>query len=321
MRAFVTGATGFLGSRLAKRLRERGDEVVCLVRSPDKAAELKELGCELVEGDLSDVAAMRRGIEGSDAVFHLAADYRVGMRPDQHPKMRDTNVGGTTRVLDTAIELGVDKIVYVSTIAAFGNTRGQVVDETYKHPGESFTSQYERTKWEAHAIAEQRIADGAPIVIVQPGGIYGPGDHSAVGGIIDQAATGKLPAVAFPGLGMNMVHVDDVADGVIAAHDKGKPGQAYVLGGQITTMREIVETAARAAGRKPPRMTMPTWLIKASVPLAPVVTKAMGVGPNLRELISSSDGVTFWAKDDKARSELGYAPRDLETGLRQTVSG
>jgi dihydroflavonol-4-reductase len=321
MRVFVTGATGFLGSRLAKKLRERGDDVVCLVRTPSKAAELDGIGCELIEGDLTDVASIRRGIDGCDAVFHLAADYRVGVRPQAHPKMHDTNVGGTTRVLDAAIELGVKKIVYVSTIAAFGNTRGQVVDETYRHPGESFTSQYERTKYEAHKVAEDRIAKGAPIVIVQPGGIYGPGDHSAIGGIIEQAASGKLPAVSFPKMGMNMVHVDDVVEGVLAAHDRGRPGESYVLGGQITTMREIVDAAANVAGRKPPRITVPSWLIKAMVPAAPVVTKAMKLPPNMKELISTSDGVTFWAKDDKARSELGYAPRDLETGLRQTLSG
>jgi dihydroflavonol-4-reductase len=321
MKAFVTGATGFLGRRLAKRLRERGDEVVCLVRTPSKAAELEALACELVQGDLTDLAAIRRGMEGCDAVFHLAADYRVGVRPQAHPKMQDTNVGGTRRVLDTAIELGVKKIVYVSTIAAFGNTRGEIVDETYRHPGDSFTSQYERTKYEAHRIAEDRIAKGAPIVIVQPGGIYGPGDHSALGGIIQQAATGRLPAVSFPKMGMNMAHVDDVVDGVLAGHDRGRPGESYVLGGRITTMREIVDTAARVAGRKPPRMNVPGWLIKAMVPAAPVVTKAMKLPPNMKELISSSDGVTFWAKDDKARAELGYAPRDLEAGLRQTVSG
>jgi nucleoside-diphosphate-sugar epimerase len=259
-------------------------------------------------------------MEGCDAAFHLAADYRVGVHPSQHPKMRDTNVGGTTRVLDAAIDAGIARIVYISTIAAFGNTHGQVVDEAHRHPGDSYTSEYERTKVEAHRIAEERIAAGAPIVIVQPGGIYGPGDHSAVGAQIEQAAAGKLPGLAFPKLGLNMVHVDDVADGILAAHDKGRPGEAYVLGGEITTLGEVVRKAAEAGGRRPPRMTVPTGFLKALVPVAPLVTKAMGVGPNLRELISASDGVTYWARDDKARRELGYAPRDLDSGLRETVS-
>src|SRR3954454_16420662 len=258
MRAFMTGATGFVGSRVAEKLRARGDEVVCLVRSPAKADALRTLGCELVQGDLSDQAALRTAMAGVDAVFHLAADYRVGVHPSQHPKMADTNIGGTTRVLDAAIEAGAAKIVYVSTIAAFGNTRGATVDESYKHTGDGYTSEYARTKVRAHEIAEELIAQGAPIVIVQPGGIYGPGDHSAVGAQIEQAAAGKLPVVAFPDLGLNMVHVDDAVDGILLAHDQGTPGEAYVLGGEITTLGDVVRKAAEVGGRKPPRLTMPT---------------------------------------------------------------
>jgi dihydroflavonol-4-reductase len=320
MIAFVTGATGFVGSRVAEKLRERGDEVVCLVRKPAKAAGLEAMGCRLVEGDLSDQAKIRAAMEGCDAVFHLAADYRVGVRTSEYPKMRDTNIGGTTRVIDAAVDAGAKKIVYVSTIAAFGNTRGETVDEAYRHPEDSYTSEYERTKVEAHKVALDRIADGAPVVIVQPGGIYGPGDHSAVGSQIEQAAEGKLPALAFEGLGLNMVHVDDVADGILLAHDKGTPGESYVLGGELTTLGDVVRKAAEVGGKKPPRMKMPAALLKAMVPVAPLVTKAMGVGPNLREIISASDGVTYWATDAKARSELGYAPRDLDTGMRQTVA-
>jgi nucleoside-diphosphate-sugar epimerase len=304
---------------VAAALRERGDEVVCLVRNPSKADALLAAGCAIVEGNLGDQAALRAAMTGADAVFHIAADYRVGMRKSEHEKMQDTNVGGTMRVLDAAIEAGVPRIVYVSTVAVFGNTGGKTVDETYRHPGDGFTSVYERTKVEAHRVAEARIAAGAPIVIVQPGGIYGPGDHSAVGAQIDQAANGKLPAIAFPGLGLNMVHVEDVAAGILAAHDRGKPGEAYVLGGEQTTLGEVIRKAAEVGGRKPPRMTVPTGALKAMVPIAPVVTKAMGVGPNLRELITASDGVTYWATDAKARRDLGYAPRDLDSGLRQTI--
>jgi dihydroflavonol-4-reductase len=327
MRAFVTGATGFLGGRLVERLRERGaheaagrgsDEVVCLVRSPDKAARLRELGCEIVEGDLSSVDAIRGAMEGCDAAFHLAADYRVGVHDSVLAKMRDANAGGTERVLDAARDAGVAKVVYVSTMAAFGNTRGRVVDETYEHPGQSFTSKYERTKWEAHKVAVEKAREGVPVVIVQPGSIYGEGDPSATGTIFKQAATGKLPAVSFPKMGLTMVHVDDVVDGCLLAYEKGQVGESYALGGETTTMRGAVEAAARAAGRKPPRFNTPTPLIKAMLPIAKPATRAMGLPPNLRELISSSDGVTFWASDAKARRDLGYAPRDMETGFAQT---
>ena len=119
---------------------------------------------------------------------------------------------------------------------------------------------------------------------------------------------------------MNMVHVEDVADGILLALDKGKVGEAYVLGGEITTMRELIATVGRVADRKPPTRAMPTGLLKAIAPAGPLVGKLMGQPPNLRELISSADGVTFWAKHDKAIAELGYSPRGLETGMRETLA-
>ena len=320
MRAFVTGATGFIGVRLARRLRDRGDDVVCLVRSPAKAGELTSIGCELVQGDLSSVDVMRDAMKGCDAVFHCAGDYRIGIKKDQAGVMEDTNVRGTERVIDAAVAAEVKRIVYVSTIAAFGNTRGEIVDEHYEHPGDSFSTEYERTKYEAHVVAMNKAAAGAPVITVQPGYVYGPDDVSTTGEIMRQAATGKLPMLSFPKLGFNAVHVDDIADALILAYEKGKVGEAYVLGGTITTMEEAVKTAAAAGGRKPPRITMPTVAIKAMIPAAPIVTRVLGMPPNLRELISASDGVTYWARDDKARRELGYAPRDLKTGFTQTFA-
>jgi nucleoside-diphosphate-sugar epimerase len=320
MRAFVTGGTGFIGGRLVRKLRERGDEVVALVRSPDKALELERLGIELVKGDLTDVEAIRRGVDGVDGVFHGAAVYKVGIPKSQREPMFETNVRGTERVLDAAIQAGVPKIVYVSTINVFGNTRGEIVDESYERPKDGFLSYYDETKYESHQIALDRIAKGAPIVIVQPGAVYGPGDHSEVGNVIDQVRTGKLFALPFPETGFNLVHVDDVADGIVLAYERGEVGQSYVLGGEIGTMRGMVDKVAEIAGRKPPKRDLPTGVLKAVAPAGPLVGKIMGFPPNFRELITVSDGVTYWAKDDKARERLGYAPRDLETGLRQTLA-
>jgi dihydroflavonol-4-reductase len=155
---------------------------------------------------------------------------------------------------------------------------------------------------------------------VQPGGVYGPGDHSELGNFIDQTKTGKLKLMMFPELGLTFVHVDDVADGILLAHDKGKIGESYVLGGQRGTMRELVDTTAELSGRKAPKRDMPVAMIKMSAPMGPVLGKVMGFPPNFKELIKSSDGVTWWASDDKARNELGYAPRDLRTGLEQTLA-
>jgi dihydroflavonol-4-reductase len=318
MRAFVTGGTGFIGSRVVKRLRDRGDEVVVLARRPDRAAGLD---AELVEGDLGDADAIRRGVEGCQAVFHIAADYRVGMDKSKRESMRDSNVRGTERVLDAAMEAGVDRIVYVSTINIFGNTNGRTVDESYRRDeADGFVSTYDETKYRAHRIAEERAAQGAPIVIVQPGAVYGPGDHALVGQMIEQASTGKMPAKAFPELGLNMVYVDDVAEGILLAHDKGKPGEAYVLGGEITTQGELIDKAAAIGGQKPPRMKVPPVMLKAMIPVGRWVGPAMGLPPNFREMISAAHNVTYWARDDKAREELGYSPRDLETGLRETIT-
>src|SRR5919108_1689697 len=150
MRAFVTGGTGFIGGRVVRRLRERGDEVVALVRSPARASDLAELGCELVEGDLTSPEAIRRGVQGWAAVFHIAAVYKVGIPASQRESMRDANVRGTERVLDAAIEANVKRVVYVSTVGIFGNTQGKVVDETYERNGEGFLSCYEETKYRSH---------------------------------------------------------------------------------------------------------------------------------------------------------------------------
>ena len=314
----MTGGTGFIGGRLVRKLRERGDDVAALVRSPGKALELERLGVQLVKGDLTDAGAIRRGLEGADACFHGAAIYKVGIPSSEREQMHETNVRGTERVLDTAIEAGVPRIVYVSTVNVFGNTSGEVVDESYERPKDGFLSYYDETKYEAHQVARDRIARGAPIVIVQPGGVYGPGDHSEIGNMIDQASSGKLFAYMFPETGFNLVHVDDVADGIILAYERGEVGQSYVLGGEIATMRGLVDKTAEIAGRKPPKRDLPVGVLKAVAPAGPVIGKIMGFPPNFKELISVSDGVTYWAKDDKARAEIGYAPRELATGLRET---
>src|SRR3712207_2855124 len=143
MRVFLTGGTGFIGGRVAARLRERGDDVVALVRSPDKAATLRELGCELAEGDLSSTGAIRRGLEGADACIHAAAIYKVGIPKKERQGMYESNVTGTENVLDAAIDAGVRRIVYVSTVGVFGNTKEEVVDERYQRDeSEGFLSCY-----------------------------------------------------------------------------------------------------------------------------------------------------------------------------------
>jgi dihydroflavonol-4-reductase len=320
VKVFVTGGTGFIGGTVVRQLRERGDDVVCLVRSPEKAATLTALGAEVVSGDLSDGEAMRRGMDGCDAVVHCAAMYKVGIPAKQHPAMWEANVAGTEKAMNAALEAKVPKIVYVSTCGIFGNTHRKVVDETYEHPGKEFTSYYEETKLEAHRIVNRMIAEqDLPAIIVQPGGVYGPDDPSQVADLLREFFAGKLVLMPFPEFGICLSHVDDIAGGILLAIDRGKLGETYVLSGPVTTMREAIETVAAATGRKAPKRAMPVGLMKAMTPIGPLVGKMLGQPPNLRELISSADGVTFWASHEKASRELGYAPRGMEEGLRQTL--
>ena len=320
MKVFVTGGSGFIGGHVVRRLARRGDQVVALVRSREKARELESLGVELVEGDLSSSEVIRSACEDCDAALHAAAVYKVGIPKSERDAMHDANVRGTERVLDAAWQAGVGRIVYVSTINVFGNTHGQVVDESYERTPGDWLSAYDETKWLAHEAARERAGKGAPIVIVQPGAVYGPGDHSEVGNVIDQVRSGKLKALPFAEMGLNFIHVEDAADGILRALDSGRIGEAYVIGGEIGTMRKLVETTAELAGTEPPKRELPTGVIKAAAPVGSIIGKALGFPPNFKELISASDGVTYWARDDKARGELGYAPRDLATGLRETLA-
>jgi dihydroflavonol-4-reductase len=321
VRVFLTGATGFIGGHVARKLRERGDEVVALVRSPDKATALRDLGAELVAGDLSDEAAIRQGLEGADAAIHGGAVYKVGIPKSQTEDMWDANVHGTERVLDAAADAGVNKTVYVSTVNVFGNTDGELVDESYRRSeADGFLSCYDETKYRAHLVAEDRIAKGQPIVMVQPGGVYGPHDHSEIGNMIDQARKGRMPLKMFPDTGFMLIHVEDVADGILLALDKGEIGESYVLAGEQARMGELVDKVCDMSGRRRPFGTLPAVLIKLSAPLGPVVGPLLGFPPNLRELVRVSDGVTYWARDDKARRELGFQPRDLDTGLKETLA-
>jgi nucleoside-diphosphate-sugar epimerase len=320
VKVFVTGGTGFIGGETVRQLRQRGDDVVCLVRSPEKGKKLVDLGCELVSGDLSDGDAMRRGMEGCDAVIHAAAMYEVGIPAKQHPAMREANVAGTERAMSSALEAKVPKIVYVSTCGIFGNTHRKVVDESYEHPGREFTSYYEETKLEAHRIVKRMSTEqDLPAIIVQPGGVYGPDDTSQVADLLEQFFAGRLPLIPFPEFGICLTHVADIAAGILLALDKGKLGETYVLSGPVTTIRDAIQTVADVSGRKAPKHAMPVPLMKALTPFGPLVGKMMGQPPNLRELISSADGVTFWASHEKASRELGYAPRGMEEGLRQTL--
>lgn len=313
----MTGATGFIASEVARKLRTRGDDVVALVRTPAKAAGLEKLGCELVPGDLGDDAAIRAGMSTCEAAIHAAAVYEVGIPRSQRAAMYEANVVGTERVLQAAQELGLPRVVYVSTQGALGDTKGKVVDESYEHAGE-FGSYYEETKYLAHKVALRFIESGLPCIIVMPGFTYGPDDPSAIGDLIDQFLAKRLPALPLPTLGGSYAHRDDIAEGILLALDKGRPRNSYILGGDIARQSEFVAKLAAQVGRKPPP-NMPTFLIKAIAPLGPVIGPTLGFPPNLREAVGS-DGMTFFGSHAKATRELGYNPRSLDQGLAELLA-
>jgi dihydroflavonol-4-reductase len=307
MKVFVTGATGFVTGTVTMQLLARGDQVRALVRDASRGRTLERAGATTVAGDLSDADALRRGMDGVDAVVHGAAIYEVGIPPLRRPAMYEANVLGTQRVLEAALVAGVRRVAYVSTCAIFGNTRGRVVDETYTRSG-PFTSYYEETKVRAHEIALGLAERGLGVSIAQPGGVYGQGDSSGLGALMRTFVQGRLPVIPFADAGLNFVHVDDVARGVVLVLDRGQPGRSYVLGGENARVADAFAALARVTGRAVPRLRLPYALLQFGAL----------VRPNLREVVTSTKGVTFWASDARARSELGYTSRGLEAGLRDT---
>jgi dihydroflavonol-4-reductase len=312
---FVSGATGFIGRRVVATLRERGDDVVAVVRDPAAATQLSDLGARLVPGDLGTEAGIRDAMSGSDAVIHVAGSYRIGIPASERPAMYEANVALTERVLDAAIGLGIPRIVHISSVNVFGNTHGLIADETYRRdPADGFLSYYDETKYTAHLRAETRIAAGAPIVIVQPGTVYGTKDHSGVGAELKAAYHGTAAFVAFGSMGISPTHVDDIAAGIVAALDRGRLGEAYILTAANLRLREAMAVSARAAGRRLTRISVPTPILRLGSRLAPNAGASFGLDPNLREIVRACDGVTYWGSSAKAAAELGFAPRPLDVG-------
>ena len=317
MRVVITGGAGFIGRAVVRDLADRGDSIVALVREPRGAAHLATPNVELIADDLSDVGRLTGLMRGADAAIHGAGSYRIGIGTSERQPMWDANVGTTERVMDAAIAAGVPRILYISTNNVLGNTHGTLPDETYRRPTtEGFLSWYDRTKFRAHEQVERRIGAGAPIVIAQPGQTYGPADHSAASSQLALAHAGRLRYLAFAEAGLAWVHVDDLARGIIGVLDRGRAGEAYSLAGDCVRLGDAVALAARIGGHEPPRLRVPTFLLRAVAPLADRIGGLPGTPPNLTEVIRASAGVTYWANHDKATRDVGFEPRALEQGIR-----
>ncbi len=317
MKYFVTGATGFLGGRLARLLVEQGHEVVALVRRPDAAGELARLGMRLHEGDVTLKESMREGMRGADGVFHLAAWYKIGGRDPGTAEQ--INVAGTYNVLELMKELEIPKGVYASTLAVFGDTHGFVVDERHRHEG-PWLSEYERTKWKAHyKVAEPMMRAGLPIVIVLPGVVYGPGDSSQIHALFVRYLSGKLPMVPRR-TAYCWGHVEDTARAHLSAMEKGTPGEAYIIAGPAGTLRQVFVIAERITGIPAPRFDAPPWMMRTLASVMGVVEQLREVPENYSaEALRSSAGVTYLGRSTKAVRAFGFAPRPLEEGLRETL--
>ena len=236
---FVTGATGFIGSRVAGLLRARGDDVVAITRDPVGASALRDMGVRLVEGNLSSDGGIRDAMAGADAVIHIAGSYRIGIPVSARPAMYEANVTVTERVLDAAIAGKIPRIVHVSTINVFGDTHGRIPDESYRRDlDDGFLSYYDETKYAAHVRAETRIGAGAPIVIVQPGTVYGLGDHSGLGFQLKAAFEGTARYIAARAGGREAPRLR-VPTAVLRAGSRLAP-EAGGLFGLLPNIREIV---------------------------------------------------------------------------------
>lgn len=318
MRYFLTGATGFIGGRIARQLIDAGHKVVTIARTPAKAQDLVDLGVEVYPGDITDRSSMREPMTGADGVFHIAAWYKIGARDTSMAER--INVGGTRNVLELMQQLAIPKGVYTSTLAVFSDTHGRVVDESYRHYG-PWLSEYDRTKWMAHyQVAEPMIAAGLPLTIVQPGLVYGPGDtgvtHTTLVGYLKRS----LP-IAPRGTAYCWGHVDDTARGHMLAMEHGTPGESYIIAGPAHTLTEGLAIAEKITGIAAPRLHPSPRTMKALAAVMGLVGKAVPL-PDMynSETIRVSAGVTYLGSNARATRELGFRARPLDEGLRETLA-
>ena len=318
MTTLVTGATGFVGAAVLRRLLDAGRAVRALVRAGGDRRNLAGLDVELVEGDLGDAASLDRAVAGCAALYHVAADYRLWV-PDT-PTIYRANVEGTRALMRAAAEAGVARIVYTSSVAVLGlHADGTPADETTPSTLDDMIGHYKRSKFLAeHAVAEMAAA-GLPVVIVNPSTPIGPRDvkPTPTGRMVVEAAAGRMPA--FVDTGLNLVHVDDVAAGHLLAFEHGAIGERYILGGHDMSLGAILAEIAVLAGRKPPKVKLPHGLILPFAYAAEGVARLTG-----REPFATVDGIRMARKkmyfsSAKAAEDFGYRPRPAIEALRDAV--
>lgn len=316
MITLVTGGTGFVGSHIVRQLLERGDTVRVLVRPTSSMRELAGRDVQVVWGDLRDASSVRAALHGVQRVFHVAADYRLWAKDPT--EFYETNVAGTRHLL-SAIDAGVDRVVYTSTVATIAVPRDRLPDETTDASLDEMIGHYKRSKLLAERAVLAAAARGAPVVIVNPTTPVGPGDWrpTPTGRVIVDFLCHRMPAYVQTGL--NVVPVEDVARGHLLAAERGRIGERYLLGGRNMTLKEILDALAAITGQRAPRLCLP-WHAAMVIGYADqLVARVRGREPRI-----PLDGVRMarhrmWVNCTKAERELGFHAGPVEAALERAV--
>ena len=316
----VTGATGFVGSAVARVLAARGHRLRLLVRRGSDRRNLDGIEAELAEGDLTRPEGFADAVRGCRALFHVAADYRLWV-PDPATMMQ-ANVEGTRRLMLAAHEAGVARIVYCSSVAALGLVGdGTVADETTPVHEHGVIGIYKRSKYRAEQEVLRLVHErGLPAVIVNPSTPVGPRDikPTPTGLMIADAAAGRMPAYVETGL--NIVHVDDVAEGHALAFERGVIGERYILGGEDMLLRDLFAAVSEVAGVRPPRIRLSQSVLWPVALASEWASRGFGIEPRVtREMLAMSRKKMFFSSD-KARAALGYAPRPTREAVVDAVA-
>ncbi|GAB2546748.1 hopanoid-associated sugar epimerase [Rhodanobacter koreensis] len=318
MKALVTGATGFVGSAVARRLLRDGHHVRALVRATSDRRNLQGLDVEVIEGDLTGAGSLLPACDGCDALFHVAADYRLWAPAPE--ELYRTNVDGTRAILEAARRVGIPRVVYTSSVATLGIPKdGSPGAENTTVALSDMIGHYKRSKFLAEEVARAFAVEGLPIVIVNPSTPLGPRDikPTPTGRIVRDAIAGRLPA--YVDTGLNIVHVDDVAEGHWLAFRHGTVGERYILGGFNLSLREVLIEIAHIAGRSPPKWRLPHAAVMPVAYMAETWARLTGTNPiaTVEEVRMSKKHMFF--SSAKATHELGYAPRPARLALEDAV--
>lgn len=317
MKALVTGANGFTGSHLVKALEQRGDTVVGLVRKTSDLSRLAGCQVQLVYGDITDRAALQTAMQGVDVVFHTAAYVELGLV--DAAKMERINVEGTRAVLETAKAAGVSKLVYCSTIGIYGDTQGQVIDETFQRQQADFSSAYDSTKYKAQQLVDQFAAEGLPVVSVMPSGIFGA-DDPHFGPVLQTFLKGRLKVWAGGDRITGIVHVDDLVAAMLLAVEKAAPGSHYIISTGDLSTRAMFEFLSQETGVPAPREVPEPIVRLAGNVLDPIGRLFSWQPPISRERVHYVYDRCVRVDGSKARRELGWQPRSVEQTLRDCLS-